>query len=149
MHQVTTALTPDQIKIIEAKEAVGAVSEKPSAPPPPVTPSPNAPPRFVNAGARQRVVQLDYPLEYGGVVYEAITARRPDIEEWEAYIDACREARLSHGDGAERNVDQPWVSAPAIVLRHLDLADHNKLEAVLDSFFGQPSPPPEAGTAGQ
>lgn len=95
------------------------------------------PPVFVNrnCGVMEKVVKLEFPLEYDGIVYDEIRIRRPLMREWRNYLAACNKAVEDHGPGADDLIDQPWVNAPSIVLDNLDFMDGSRVEAVLNSFF--------------
>ena len=127
MDQVTRALSPDEIARVEARQKLqaGGVGK--------------APPRFVEREGTERetVIPLDFPVEYDGVLYEEVRIRRPVMREWRSYLRACEDAVKERGPGADDLVDQPWLSAPAIVLEHLDFVDATRVEAAQEGFFGR------------
>ncbi|MNW20518.1 hypothetical protein D3C71_2209480 [compost metagenome] len=53
------------------------------------------------------------------------------------------------GPGADDLVDQPWLSAPAVVLEAFDFVDASRVEAAQQGFFERPSSPQETGSDGE
>lgn len=140
MRQVVKAATPEEIARVEAQQRQDAeVAAKASIPPP----------QFVGGASRETTVPLDFPMDYDGVRYEKIHIRRPCMREWRDYLRACEDAVKQHGPGADDLVDQPWVSAPAVVLEALDFVDASRVEAAQDGFFGRSSLPQGTEAAGQ
>lgn len=127
MNRVTRALTAEEIARVEArttkKNDVGA--EQKTAP------------TFVSTdvSARLITIPLEFPVEYNGVVYTEITVQRPILKDWKQYLLDCTEAVQKYGLGADDDIDQPWVSAPAWVINHLDFVDGSRVEAAQEGFF--------------
>lgn len=96
------------------------------------------PPVFVNnnAGVMEKVIKLEFPLEYDGAVFDEIRVRRPLMGEWKKYLAACQQAIQDSGPGADDFIDQPWISAPTIVLENLDFMDGTRVEQAMNGFFG-------------
>lgn len=141
MNQVTKSLSREEIARVEARQVETKTLQEAIA---------KTPPRFVDEdGKRQMVVDLEFPVEYDGIVYKRITIRRPIIREWRAYIQACAQAVKEHGEGGDETVDMPWVSAPAVVLESLDFVDGSRVEAAQEGFFAQSTLPHEEGTEDQ
>jgi hypothetical protein len=136
MDQVVKALTPAQIAAIEAGHVDKARRAEVVA---------KAPPKFVgDEQDRTITLTLEFPVEWDGVTYTEITVTRPTIKTWRAYMRAVGEAVAAHGPDAEDTVDQPFVSAPAVVVNALDFVDGGRLEGVIDGFFERSSlPAPE------
>lgn len=133
MDDIVRALTPAQIAAIEAKQADKAqraeVAEK-------------TPPKFIGDETdRVITLTLEFPVEWDGVTYEEITVTRPTIGVWRRYMRAVGEAVAARGPDAEDTVDQPFVSAPAVVINALDFLDGGRLEGVIDGFFERSSLP--------
>lgn len=127
MDQVTRALRPEEIARLQAGQAptVGFATKAPATP---LT--------FVNGDEQRRfIVPLDYPVEHDGKVYTEVTVRRPLMREWRSYLRACADARQTGGPGAEDQVDQAWLSVPAVVLENLDFADATRVEGAMETFF--------------
>jgi hypothetical protein len=100
-------------------------------------PAQTASPSFVKReGIELEVaVPLNFPVEYGGIVYEEVRIRRPLIREWKAYLRACDDAEKRDGPEASDLIDQPWVNTPAIVLESLDFVDAARVEKAQGEFF--------------
>lgn len=127
MDQVTRALRPEDIERLQAGRA-STIGSVPTAPATSL--------KFVNGDEQRRlIVPLDYPVEHDGKVYTEITVRRPLMREWRAYLRACADARQTGGLGAEDQVDQAWLSVPAVVLENLDFADATRVEGAMETFF--------------
>lgn len=136
MDQIVKALTPAEIAAIEARQvqaqAGGGGGEK--------TP----PPKFIGDEEDRKItLHLEFPVEWGGVTYTQITVTRPTIKVWKAYTRAVAEEVAKHGPDAEDTVDQPFVSAPAVVINALDFIDGARLEGIIDGFFERTSLPSE------
>lgn len=135
MDQIVKALTPAEIAAIEArqtdKERRAEVETK-------------APPKFIgDENDRKVTLTLEFPVEWDGILYTEITVIRPTIKVWRAYTRAIAEAVAAYGPDAEDTVDQPFLSAPAVVVNALDFVDGGRLEGVIDGFFERASLPSE------
>jgi hypothetical protein len=131
---VTKALSREEIEAIEAKKAMEAA--KP------------APPSFVDTGKPRTIsIPLEWPIAYDDVTYNEVVIRRPQLAEWRKYLQDCADAVMQHGPGADDNVDQPWLSVPAIVYNSLDTKDGLRVDAAQDDFFGVSSSTSEDETA--
>lgn len=95
-------------------------------------------PRFVPRPGVEttRVVELLFPVEHQGKIYDSITIRRPIMREWRAYLRATDEAAKQGGPAAADLIDQPWLSAPAVVLEGLEFTDAARIEVEQERFFG-------------
>lgn len=129
-NRVTKALSREEIEAIEAKKAAEAARP--------------APPVFVETDKpRSITVPLDWPMAYDGVTYKEVVIRRPQLAEWRQYLRDCADAVAERGLGADDDVDQPWVSVPAVVYNALDTKDGLRVDAAQDGFFGESSSAPE------
>ena len=122
-----------------APDASAPVAAVPAAlgaiPAPAVKPEP---PRFVGGRLRVLEVELDYPLEYDGVLFEAITLRRPTSAEVGRYFERLAEVAVSDpdailyfpvftlADGAE---------VPGAVLEALDPDDRERVMELAEDFL--------------
>lgn len=97
---------------------------------------PEMKPEFLHPDARTTVVDLAWPLSYGGKVYNQIVVRRPTMQEWNDYNKKVADAIVSGGEEAGDRVDQPFYDAPAAVINSLDFVDGAKLSSIVDAFFG-------------
>jgi len=82
--------------------------------------------KFVGAGAF-RVVDLQYPVEFDGKVYEKITVRRMTVAEVREFIREAAE-----------NPDvtmQTMIDVPAGVLEALDYDDFEKVDGTIYDFL--------------
>jgi hypothetical protein len=89
-------------------------------------------PRFVGEGLRSEVVKLDWPLEFAGKVYDAITVRRPTAGEVRTFHEQA-EAWKS-GDPIPR---LPLYDVPPEVIEALDDDDDLRLGEVVQRFLPQ------------
>ncbi len=83
---------------------------------------------FVGVAGRSRSlrVELDWPIEFDGKIYDHIIIKRATIGEWRRYFEAMAEgARLP----------MPCFSEPLEVIDSLDTDDDDKIQMVLDDFF--------------
>ncbi|TAA54642.1 hypothetical protein [Shinella sp. JR1-6] len=138
MDQIVKALTPAEIAVIEAREAQkqaeGGGGGKMKPPPP----------KFIgDEEDRKTTLVLEFPVEWGGLTFTEITVTRPTIKVWKAYTRAVAEAIAKFGPDAEDTVDQPFITAPAVVINSLDFIDGARLEGVIDGFFDRASLPNE------
>lgn len=102
-----------------------------------------APPAFVDQ-ERSFEIELAYPIQYDGVVYERVTVTRPTIRQWRKYMAAIADAVQVGGEDAGDLVDPPYLDVPAVVYNALDFLDGSRVEAAVDGFFGRSSlPEPE------
>lgn len=134
VDQVTRAATPEELARVLARKnkdvEIGAVAGM-------------APPVFVEGKVRHLSIPLDFPVVFNGQEINEIVIRRPTMREWRAYIRACADAVNDKGPGADDEVDQPWLSVPAIVLENLDFLDASRVESAQEGFFGRPGSSPE------
>ncbi|QYM73233.1 hypothetical protein K1X45_01940 [Pseudochrobactrum sp. Wa41.01b-1] len=127
MNRVTRALTAEEIARVEARTTKqNYVGEEQKASPTFVSNDDNA---------RKITIPLEFPVKYEGVTYEEITVQRPILKVWKQYLLDCAEAVQKYGLGADDDIDQPWVSAPAWVINHLDFVDGSRVEAAQEGFF--------------
>lgn len=140
MKQVVKAATPEEIARVEGRQKLEVEAAEKAA---------KEPPKFVAGLSRETIVLLDFPMTYDGVEYSEIRIRRPTMREWRAYIRACEDAVKQDGPGADDLIDQPWMSAPAVLIEALDFVDGSRVEAAQDGFFGRSSSQPEATADGQ
>ena len=85
-----------------------------------------APPRFVSEVGRSQIVDLAWPIEYGGRIWSQITVRRLTAREVDAAVEASR---------AGLDDTLPIFDAPAVVLDALDADDSERLNEVAKNFF--------------
>jgi len=121
----TKALSVEEIERIKARDAAKVAEAAKGAP------------EFVSVDGRTLVVPLEFPMQFDGVVLSEVTIRRPLMREWRAYLRACADAVQANGPGADDNVDQAWLSIPAVVLENLDFADASRVESAMEGFFGR------------
>lgn len=86
-----------------------------------------APARFVGGKPREEVVELDWPVEYDGKVYDRVTVRRISVEELRAFIE-------SSADGASA-ARMPMFDVPMAVLDALDPDDDERVMKVMRDFL--------------
>ena len=86
--------------------------------------------QIVSPKERTAVVPLDWPVEFGGQVYETITIRRVSAREVEEFIEAIS----THKDG-EPNVKAPMIDCPQEVYEAMDDDDRLRLEEALVPFL--------------
>lgn len=94
-----------------------------------------APPRFVNQQKRFRTIPLEWPLEYDGKIYDAITVRRMTAQE------------VADWQGSDERT-LPMVEAPLAVIDALDADDALKVNEAIHDFLPhalreaiEPAPP--------
>lgn len=83
------------------------------------------PPRFVGK-PRSKTVPLDYPIEFGGKVYDSVTVRRLTGTEVGEFAEACR-----RGDKAIL----PMYDCPFEVIEALDADDAAIVHEVTNDFL--------------
>jgi hypothetical protein len=102
--------------------------------------------RFVGAGAF-RVVDLEFPVEFDGKVYDKITVRRMTMREMRAFVEGA-----ANGDGS---IMTPNIDCPLGLLDELDPDDFEKVNKAVEDFLpralkaaierageaGEPTPP--------
>lgn len=132
MNQVVKAASPAEIARVEARNKKKQREQEMAALPAP---------KFVSTEERQITIDLKFPLEWNGTVYEEVTIRRPNIREWNSYVRAVADAIEEFGEEGEDRVDMPWLSIPAVVFNALDFADATTVSAAQDGFFGRSSLP--------
>lgn len=136
MDTYVRAATSEEIAAAEARAAAAVMAAIP-------------PPKFVGDAQRTLEVKLQYPVEYDGVIYQSVTIRRPTMREWRAYLRECERAVKLHGPGADDDVNQSWLSVPAVVLENLDFIDASQVEAAQEGFFGRSALDPQDGKGNQ
>lgn len=120
MNQVVKAATPEEIARVEAqnKQAEAAQESKP------------APPRLVGREGkeRERVIPLEFPVEYDGKLYEELTVRRINGKDFSA---------MSAFDGNKESVllASLMTSAPVEVIEALDGDDFVELQEAVEAFL--------------
>lgn len=97
------------------EENEGASAEKPVA-------------KFVAGRARQKVIPLEWPMEFGGVVYNEVTVRRCTGLEVSEYVMA-----LASGE----DVTFPGIEFPIEVYNALDSDDFDKVDEAVKDFLPQ------------
>jgi hypothetical protein len=105
-------------------------------------------PAFVNAASRHETVPLDWPIEYDGITWAAITVRRMTTADIAAF------AAQAAVDAAPVPTRFPMFDAPDAVLDMLDVDDADRLNEVVQRFLPRrfqaaaaSAPPPAAGAA--
>lgn len=81
--------------------------------------------RHVRGAERTKTVLLEWPIEYGGLIYDAITLRRPtvaEVRDWSGQMKAVADA-----GGSAAEVPLPVFAAPAAVIAILDPDDEERL----------------------
>jgi hypothetical protein len=101
--------------------------------------------RFVGAGAF-RVVDLKYPVEFDGKVYDKITVRRMTMKEMREFVEAVGEGKAAQ---------PPVTDCPSDLLDHLYPDDYEEVDKAISDFLpralkevfarvveaGEPTPP--------
>ncbi|THK38644.1 phage tail assembly protein [Ensifer sp. MPMI2T] len=120
MNQVVKAATPEEIARVEAqnKQAEAAQASKP------------APPRLVGKEGkeRERVIPLEFSVEYDGKVYEELTVRRISGKDFSA---------MSAFDGSKETTQLAalMTGAPVEVIEALDGDDFVELQEAVQAFL--------------
>lgn len=107
--------------------------------------SPPAAPRFTAVRARNRVVLLDWPIEYDGRTYDRVTVRRPtaqDVADFAARVNAAPEGESVHF---------PMYDVPFAVPDALDPDDTDAVNVAVADFLprrwgGASAPAPVSGS---
>ena len=98
-------------------------------------------PQFVGGKLRSREVLLDWPLRYGGKVYDRITVRRMTTAEVGEFITAAS------GEGS-KNARLPMFDCPSEIIDALDPDDAERVNEVIRDFLPrllrQADEPPQA-----
>ena len=84
--------------------------------------------KIVSAKERSVTVQLDWPVEFDGVTYEAVTVRRVSGREVDAYVNA-----LGASEGV--TVKPPMLDVPQEVYDAMDDDDRLAVEEALLPFL--------------
>ena len=84
--------------------------------------------RIVNPAGREKMVPLDYPVEFRGIVYEEIRVKRVTGREVADYFELM-------GQGAAKM--PPTVDCPVEVWDALDADDQHKVDGFAIDFFPQ------------
>ncbi|ACI92725.1 hypothetical protein OCAR_5594 [Afipia carboxidovorans OM5] len=84
------------------------------------------PPRFVEEARRFRSVPLEWPITYGGQVYDQITIRRMTADEVRQFVDAA-------ANGLKPSL--PIFDVPDAVLAALDADDDAEVEKAVNDFL--------------
>lgn len=130
MDQVTTAVPRAQLEAFQRQQAEGERLASVQ------------PPKFVDAD-RSITIELGFPIEYDGKVYDKVTVTRPTIRQWRQYMSDVADAVKKGGKDAEDLVNPPYLDVPAIVYNSLDFLDGTRVDAAIDGFFGRSSLPDE------
>lgn len=118
MDKVVKAATPEEIA--RAEEQAKAKQAAAVAPQP-------APARIVAREGREKVVPLEWPVEYDGVVYEALTVRRAHGADFRKMA--------SFGGDEDMKLAALLTGAPAEVIAALDGEDYLNLQEVVKTFL--------------
>lgn len=89
------------------------------------------PPRFVGGKTRSETVPLEWPIEYDGRVWDAITVRRMTVLD----IRAFHEMVLASKDDNKARIRFPMFDAPFEVLDALDDDDAQAVNEVVTRFL--------------
>ena len=94
---------------------------------------PPAAPVFVNTAARRRSVKLQWPLEYGGRVYDEICVRRLTVAEVAVWVEGLK----TGGDNPHMPiyVDAAGAPIPDVVIDALDDDDGAALDEAVRDFL--------------
>lgn len=87
-----------------------------------------APPRIISSKPRNRTVDLEWPIEYEGRMYDRIVVRRMSTAEVVTFVDAARQARV--GDGDVRLPMFDTVDGTPVPLEVIDALDPDDAAAV-------------------
>ncbi|MEW6257441.1 MAG: phage tail assembly protein [Pseudomonadota bacterium] len=85
-------------------------------------------PVFVNEDKRSATIQLEWPVTYAGVQYDAIRVRRLTVSEVEEYLATIRR-------GGGQSVRFPMFDVPDVVLDHLDDDDAERVNEAMLRFL--------------
>lgn len=89
------------------------------------------PPRFVGGKPRSETVPLEWPVEYDGKVWDAITVRRMTVLD----IRAFHEQVLASSEDDKARIRFPMFDAPFEVLDALDDDDAQTVNEVVTRFL--------------
>jgi hypothetical protein len=84
--------------------------------------------KIVSAIPRSKEIALDWPVEFDGKMYDAITVRRVSAAEVSTYVSL-----ISQGDPAAAKL--PTIDCPLEVWRALDADDAAKVEEACVDFL--------------
>lgn len=87
--------------------------------------------RFVNEAGRTERIDLSWPVEFDGKVYDHIIARRMTAGEVASFVAEVQAMPPEERDRAR----WPIFQAPTEVLEMLDVEDDDKLGEVVDRFL--------------
>lgn len=82
--------------------------------------------KFVAGRAREKTIPLEWPIEYGGKVYDSVTVRRCTGTEVSDYV-------MSRASGDDALF--PGISCPIAVYEALDADDLEQVDLVVKDFL--------------
>jgi len=121
MNTVVRAARPEEIAKVEAqKQAESEVASKPTP----------APARLVERPGKEResVLELEYPVDYDGTVYETLTLKRLRGSDFSALANM-------KGDEEEVALAVLMTGAPREVIKALDGDDFVELQEAVQAFL--------------
>lgn len=89
-----------------------------------VAPAPVA--KFIGDLPRDKIVPLEWPIEFDGKLYEAIRIRRVSAKEVRDYLEALRTS--------EADIMPPMIDCPLEVWSALDADDHDAVDQAAMEF---------------
>lgn len=96
-------------------------TEQPSSEP---TPAPIA--RVIYSGEHEKLVPLEWPVEFGGVTYSEIRVRRVSGKEVRDYLEALRTS--------EADILPPMIDCPVAVWNAMDADDQEAIDRATMAF---------------
>jgi hypothetical protein len=102
----------DLLRVSDLAPPPGAAAAAPAASTAPV----DAAPRFVGDRARVKTIALDWPVEFGGKIYEKIILKRLTVAEVSAFIDTLEGGKARF----PIFVDEDGAAIPGEVMEALD-----------------------------
>lgn len=123
MDKVTRALTPEEVARVEAQNAKTTVEQATAAaaPEPPKL-------RSKSGKERERVIPLEFEVEYDGIVYDTITVRRSRGSDFRIF------ASLNEDKDGELVIAALLTGVPKEVIAALDGDDFMELQAAIRDF---------------
>jgi hypothetical protein len=93
-------------------------------------------PVFLNPGAREKAIDLDYPIAYDGRDYARILIRRMTVADVAGFLEACKAAGDGVGDLRFPMFFHPdGTAVPDAVHEAIDPDDQEKLSEATLSFL--------------
>ncbi len=92
-------------------------------------------PSFVAGRSREKRIELEWPIEYGGTIYDVITLRRLTVAEVSAFVESVKDLP----DGKKFHwplfFDDAGAPVPPAVMDALDADDSERLDSEALDFL--------------